>query len=132
MGSIMSAFSGAAAAASSGPSRVQAFHSSSEWKNHLNAIKDDSSLMVIDFTASWCGPCKFIEPAFIDLSNKFTDVIFVKIDVDELKEVAQEFSVQAMPTFVLFRKGKQVDKVVGAKKDELHRKIEFELHRAQV
>ena len=40
--------------------------------------------MVIDFSASWCGPCRFIEPAFKELASRFTDAIFVKIDVDEL------------------------------------------------
>ena len=40
--------------------------------------------MVIDFSASWCGPCRFIEPAFKELASRFSDAIFVKIDVDEL------------------------------------------------
>ncbi|KAK4481852.1 hypothetical protein RD792_012828 [Penstemon davidsonii] len=80
--------------------------------------------MVIDFTASWCGPCQFIQPAFNEFAEKYTEVEFIKIDVDELMDVAQEFGVQAMPTFVLIKKGKEVDKVVGAKKEELMKKIE--------
>jgi len=40
--------------------------------------------MVIDFSASWCGPCRFIEPAFKEMASRYTDVVFVKIDVDEL------------------------------------------------
>jgi thioredoxin 1 len=40
--------------------------------------------MVIDFSASWCGPCRFIEPAFKELASRFSDAIFVKVDVDEL------------------------------------------------
>jgi thioredoxin 1 len=40
--------------------------------------------MVIDFSASWCGPCRFIEPAFKEMASRFTDAVFVKIDVDEL------------------------------------------------
>ncbi|PIA27998.1 hypothetical protein AQUCO_07400093v1 [Aquilegia coerulea] len=83
MGSFISSFA-APAIASPESSRVQAFHSSYEWKNHLNTIKDSSSLMVIDFSATWCGPCRMIEPVFAEMSNKFTDVIFIKIDVDEL------------------------------------------------
>ncbi|XP_010272215.1 PREDICTED: thioredoxin H2 [Nelumbo nucifera] len=111
------------AGAPSGPSRVLAFHSASEWRAHFNACKDSTQLMVIDFTASWCGPCRFIQPALDELAAKYTDVEFVKIDVDELVEVAQEFKVEAMPTFVLIKQGKEVDKVVGAKKDELEKKI---------
>ncbi|KAG4922630.1 hypothetical protein JHK82_051604 [Glycine max] len=129
MGGILSALLGGdAAAAASSPesstSRVSSFHSSPRWQLYFNEIKDTDKLVVIDFSASWCGPCKFIEPAIHAMADKFNDVDFVKIDVDELPDVAQEFQVQAMPTFVLWKKGKEVDKVVGAKKDELEKKIE--------
>ncbi|OVA09090.1 Thioredoxin [Macleaya cordata] len=110
---------------SSESSRVQAIHSSGEWRNHFNSLKNSSQLIVIDFTATWCGPCKMMAPIFADLAEKFTDVVFVKIDVDELMDVSREFGVQAMPTFVLLKQGKEVDKVVGAKKDELEKKIEM-------
>lgn len=62
------------------------------------------------------------------MAEKFTDVVFVNIDVDELPDVAKEFNVDAMPTFVFFKKGKEVDRVVGAKKDELVNTIDK--HRA--
>nr|UYX45859.1 thioredoxin h [Petunia x hybrida] len=129
MGSILSGFLGggeaAAAAAdeSSGPSRVIAFHSSNRWQLHFNSSKQLNKLIVVDFAASWCGPCKFMEPAINAMASKYTDVDFVKIDVDELSDVAQEFGVQAMPTFVLFKQGKEVERVTGAKKDELEKKI---------
>ncbi|XP_028806432.1 thioredoxin H2 isoform X2 [Neltuma alba] len=100
------------------------FHSSARWQLHFNEVKDSNQLIVIDFSASWCGPCKFIEPAIHAMADKFTDVEFVKIDVDELSDVTREFQVQAMPTFVLWKKGKEMDRVVGAKKDELEKKVE--------
>ncbi|CAA2991541.1 thioredoxin H2-like [Olea europaea subsp. europaea] len=87
--------------------RVIAFHSSSKWKMHFEASKLTSNLMVIDFTAS----C-------IQMLSSF------KIDVDELEDVAQEFGVHVLPTFMLIKKGKEVDKLVGANKDELRKKIE--------
>ncbi|WMV28526.1 hypothetical protein MTR67_021911 [Solanum verrucosum] len=65
-----------------------------------------------------------MEPVLTDFAAKYTDVEFVKIDVDELDDVAQEYGVQSMPTFVLIRKGKVVDKIVGADKDGLKKKIE--------
>ncbi|KAI5558763.1 hypothetical protein POPTR_017G076700v4 [Populus trichocarpa] len=128
IGSILSYLFGASAAgedsASDGQSGVTAFHSSARWQLHFNSIKNTNQLMVIDFAASWCGPCKHMEPAVHAMAAKFTDVQFAKIDVDELPDVAQEFGVQAMPTFVLVKKGNEVDRVVGAQKEELQRKIE--------
>uniref|UniRef100_A0A5B7BQM3 Putative thioredoxin H2 n=1 Tax=Davidia involucrata TaxID=16924 RepID=A0A5B7BQM3_DAVIN len=109
---------------SSEPSRIIVFHSSNGWQLHFNASKESNKLMVVDFAASWCGPCKFMEPAIHAMAAKFTDVDFIKIDVDELSNVAQEFGVQAMPTFVLLKQGKELDRVVGAKKDELEKKIQ--------
>ncbi|XP_075648447.1 thioredoxin H2 [Castanea sativa] len=132
MGSIISSFLGggataeeaAATSSETSSSRILSFHSPARWQLHFNNSKDSSQLMVIDFAASWCGPCKFMEPAIHAMASKFTEVEFAKIDVDELPDVAQEFQVQAMPTFVLVKNGKEVDRVVGAKKDELEKKIE--------
>ncbi|KAL0358018.1 UNVERIFIED_CONTAM: Thioredoxin H2 [Sesamum calycinum] len=104
--------------------QVITFRSSSKWKIHFEASKQTPKLIVIDFTASWCGPCQYIQPAINDFAEKYTDVEFIKLDVDELHDVAEEFGVQAMPTFILIKKGKEVDKVVGAKKDDLQKKIE--------
>ncbi|KAM7464559.1 hypothetical protein LguiA_032680 [Lonicera macranthoides] len=80
--------------------------------------------MVIDFFASWCGPCKLMEPIIHEFAAKYTNVVFVKIDVDKLADVAREFGIKAMPTFILMKKGKQVDQLIGAKKEELQKKIE--------
>ncbi|MBA0614595.1 hypothetical protein Godav_014870 [Gossypium davidsonii] len=109
---------------SSESSRVLTFHSAPRWQLHFNSVKETPKLMVIDFSASWCGPCKFMEPFLNEMAAKFTEVEFVKLDVDELPDVAQEFGVQAMPTFVLVKQGKEVDRIVGAQKNELEKKVE--------
>ncbi|KAJ7943542.1 Thioredoxin [Quillaja saponaria] len=104
--------------------RVLVFNSTAKWKAHFEASKATNKLLVLDFTATWCGPCKYMEPVIKDFAAKYTEVEFIKIDVDELTGVAQEFQVQAMPTFLLIKKGKVVDELVGAKKEELQKLIE--------
>ncbi|XP_027362370.1 thioredoxin H2-like [Abrus precatorius] len=109
---------------SSHSSLILTFHSTAKWKAHLDASQETNKLMVIDFTATWCGPCKYMDPIIKEFAGKYRDVEFVKIDVDELMEVAQAFEVQAMPTFILIKKGIVMEKVVGAKKEDLQKLIE--------
>ncbi|KAK9707293.1 hypothetical protein RND81_07G187300 [Saponaria officinalis] len=104
--------------------RVTAFHSAARWREYFEASKHSNKLVVIYFTATWCGPCKHMEPTIKDLAAKYIDVDIVKIDVDELFNVSREFGVQTMPTFMFIKNGRQIDKVVGANKEELQRKIE--------
>ncbi|EPS72137.1 thioredoxin, partial [Genlisea aurea] len=105
--------------------KVIEFHSPSKWKIYFEASKQMSSkLIVVYFTASWCGPCHLMQPVVTDFADKYDNVEFIKIDVDEMEKVAEEFSVRIMPTFVLIKGSKQVDKVVGAKAEELQKKIE--------
>ncbi|CAA0406432.1 unnamed protein product [Arabidopsis thaliana] len=113
----------AAGTESSEPSRVLKFSSSARWQLHFNEIKESNKLLVVDFSASWCGPCRMIEPAIHAMADKFNDVDFVKLDVDELPDVAKEFNVTAMPTFVLVKRGKEIERIIGAKKDELEKKV---------
>ncbi|KAK1376511.1 putative monodehydroascorbate reductase (NADH) [Heracleum sosnowskyi] len=104
--------------------RVLSFHSSTKWKSHFQVSKETTKLMVIHFTAAWCGPCRMMDPVLRDFSATYADVEFIKIDVDELEDVAREYAVQALPAFILIKKGKAVDKVVGAEKITLQKKIE--------
>ncbi|KAJ3696109.1 hypothetical protein LUZ60_001486 [Juncus effusus] len=103
---------------------VIACHSVDEWTRQLEQANESKKLVVIDFTASWCGPCRTIAPAFNDFAKKFPTVLFLKVDVDELNTVAQDWAVEAMPTFMFVKEGSIIDKVVGAKKEELQKKIE--------
>lgn len=72
------------------------------------AEADPSKLVVVDFTAAWCGPCQMISPKFKAMSDEFTDVVFLKVDVDENDETAEAYNIQAMPTFIFFRAGKKL------------------------
>ncbi|KAJ4965893.1 hypothetical protein NE237_017742 [Protea cynaroides] len=100
-------------------------HTVEAWTEQLQKGNESKKLVVVDFTASWCGPCRFIAPVLAELAKKLPGVIFLKVDVDELKSVATDWAVEAMPTFMFLKEGKIVDKIVGAKKDELQQKIQL-------
>ncbi|EOX90950.1 hypothetical protein QUC31_002859 [Theobroma cacao] len=98
-------------------------HTVESWNEQLQKGNESKKLVVVDFTASWCGPCRFIAPFLAELAKKLPNVMFLKVDVDELKEVATDWAVEAMPTFMFLKEGKIVDKVVGAKKDDLQQTV---------
>ncbi|XP_016574159.1 thioredoxin H2-like [Capsicum annuum] len=101
------------------------FHSSATWKLHFDSLKETNKLIVTDFTASWCGPCRHMEPIINNFAATYTAVEFIKIEVDELADIAQKYGVQAMPTFLLINQGKLVDKLVGGDKVGLQNMIEI-------
>ena len=65
------------------------------------------NLVVVDFYATWCGPCKMISPKLEELAFELTNVLFLKVDVDECEDLTVEYNIMSMPTFV-FIKNKQV------------------------
>lgn len=83
-------------------------------KEEFQSALQHSGLVVVDFFATWCGPCKMIAPLLDKFSNEYSSAKFIKVDVDELSEVAQEYEVSSMPTILFFKDGKVVEKVVGA------------------
>ncbi|KFY00093.1 hypothetical protein V495_00684 [Pseudogymnoascus sp. VKM F-4514 (FW-929)] len=77
------------------------------------AIKEHDTV-VLDAFAEWCGPCKAISPKLVEYSNQFPNAHFIKVDVDDVPDVAQELGIRAMPTFIFFKKGEKAGEVVGA------------------
>jgi thioredoxin 1 len=75
--------------------------------------------MMIDFSASWCGPCKRIYPLIKSLSDQYLDMVVCKVDIDEVPELAKQFSVQSMPTFIFIKNGEIVEEFSGADRDRL-------------
>lgn len=70
-------------------------------------------VVVVDFFANWCGPCKMLGPVLEELSNSESEVKVVKIDVDEEEDLARRFGVMSIPALYLFKDGKQIDNKVG-------------------
>ena len=69
---------------------------------------------LVDFWASWCGPCKMLAPTVDKLAEKYDGKVIVgKVDVDEEQELARQFGVMSIPTVVLFKDGKEVQRTVG-------------------
>jgi len=82
-------------------------------------------LVVVDFFATWCGPCKAISPHVADLAQKYaSSVVFVKVDVDQARDVMQQYKVQSMPTFVFLAQGREVSRFSGANAAELTATVE--------
>ncbi|CAL8325612.1 unnamed protein product [Lota lota] len=82
-------------------------------------------LVVVDFTASWCGPCKVIGPKFDAMASvpDNRNVVFLKVDVDEAGDVAALYEVNCMPTFLFFKNGEKIDNFSGANHVLLEQKV---------
>ncbi len=85
----------------------------------LDNVCKSSQKVVIDFSASWCAPCKKIAPKFEELSKKYTNIAFCKVDIDVAEDLAQLYNIDTVPTFYLLNNGKKVNTVVGANLDLL-------------
>jgi thioredoxin 1 len=84
---------------------------------HLKTLLSSTPSLIADFHATWCGPCHAIAPVYNQLStaNSAPGIMtFVKIDVDAQQEIAREYGISAMPTFLVFKEGKVVETIRGA------------------
>jgi len=84
----------------------------------FNEVVSTNDLVLVDFWAEWCGPCKKISPILDEISNE-TGLLVGKLNVDENPEKMQEFSVHSIPTMVLFKSGQPVKTITGAKPKHL-------------
>ncbi|MDP4146416.1 MAG: thioredoxin [Bacillota bacterium] len=91
-----------------------------------NVIKGEG-VVLVDYFAQWCGPCKMIAPILDELSQELDGKVKIfKVDVDQSSELSREYNIMGVPTMLIFKNGKEVDKIVGfVPKSTLKAKLEY-------
>lgn len=88
-------------------------------ENEFKELVSDG-LVLVDFFAEWCGPCRMLAPILEDFASEESEIAVYKVNVDNEPDLAREFQVSSIPTMILFKDGKQIDKKIGfAPKDAL-------------
>ena len=82
--------------------------------SNFESTLSNNSLVLIDFWAEWCGPCKMMHPIFERMAKKYNQIKFARVNVDHNQNIAMQFGVQSIPTFIMFKDGQVVDKMLGA------------------
>ena len=83
-----------------------------EGNEHLEELLEDNRVVLVDFYADWCGPCKMLEPTVEEIAAG-TDAAVLKIDIDAHQDLAEQYQVQGVPTLYLFVDGEPADRMVG-------------------
>ena len=97
----------------------------------LKSLMNSQDLIVLDFYADWCGPCQQLLPRLEQLEKENSDVTFVKVNVDQSRELAQDFGIRSIPTLVMISDGKITDKLTGLHSNEQIRQYLGELRQTQ-
>ena len=80
-----------------------------------NEVLEQTKLVLVDFRAEWCGPCKQIAPTLEELAEKYSENLSVcKVDVDANRELALQYNVRSIPSLMIFKNGEMVDSLIGA------------------
>jgi thioredoxin 1 len=81
--------------------------------NNIEEVLTNNKIIVLQFSAPWCGPCRMLSPIIDSLVNDNEDIVIGKVDVDSEVELSQKYSVRGIPTILFIKNGEVVDKVVG-------------------
>ncbi len=95
-----------------------------ESAEHLQDLVTSHDVVLVDFWAEWCGPCKMLEPTVEELAAE-TDAVVLKVDIDEHQDLAREEGIRSVPTLQFYKNGEQVERVIGVQdKADLENVIE--------
>ena len=81
---------------------------------NFNQEMQNNDLLLVDFWAEWCGPCKSMHPIFTRMAKKYKSVRFARVNVDNAQDIAMKYGVQSIPTFIMFKNGEIANTMVGA------------------
>merc|ERR1712181_107797 len=96
---------------------VHAVENKADFDTQLAAA--GGKLVVVDFHATWCGPCKMVAPHLEEMSKTMEEVVFLKVDVDDCEDIAAEYKITAMPTFLFMKSKVKVADLMGANVEKL-------------
>ena len=82
--------------------------------NFQKEVLESEKTVLVDFWADWCGPCRMLSPLVDQIAEEKTDIKVCKINVDDNYELASQFKVMSIPTLIVFREGKEVNRSLGA------------------
>ena len=81
----------------------------------FDELLQDEKLVIVDFWATWCGPCRMLSPLLDEVEEEMADkIVVVKVNVDDADEIAMRYRIMSIPTLLFFRNGEMVDRSVGA------------------
>ena len=85
----------------------------SDTNNFNNDVMNSKHLVLVDFFATWCGPCQMLSPILENFSKETSDIDIVKVDIDSCGDLAIKYDIEAVPTLILFKDGQPVNTLVG-------------------
>lgn len=85
----------------------------SDTNNFNNDVMNSKHLVLVDFFATWCGPCQMLSPILENFSKETSDIDIVKVDIDSCGDLTIKYDIEAVPTLILFKNGTEIDRTLG-------------------